>query len=341
VQPARRLPWFLALILLPAVSPIRAGAQPPATQAAIFTTGNVSATVTVGAGYGGLSKGAQFTTSTVTPSCHNRSQFAIPAGGGPLIDSETNLHSDGMNVFFAKYSTPCFWLAFGAVFTRNSHGWRILFAVLPFMAAFFQFSLAVVRLHNGVLQYRRFAKCRAIPRREVVSCGLTWPPFIGYIRLSHFVAPWGRLYFVLDRNLESNPFRRADFALLRYIRGQPTPPKRLAQESGTAGDREALLKLVAAGAAGALVTLLQFAAADAGLGAIPGRSVLEKPWQTTTFPWSILERLHLLGSPLMAAALCVIFVALAVHRRRRPKAWLCAFVAGLALPGVFLHWPVG
>ena len=259
-----------------------------------------------------------------------------------MNDSETtNLESDGSTVLSIKYVTPCFWLATGVIFGCKSHGWRVLFALLPVMAASFQFSLAVVQVHDGVLRYRRLVQWRTIRRSDVVSCGVIWPPFIGYIRLSHLVAPWGRVYFVLDRNLRLNPLRRAEFAMLRYIRGEPARPPDRVQESGAAGDRETHLKLVAAGAAGALVTLLQFAAADAGLGAIPGRSVLEKPWQTTTFPWSILERLHLLGSPLMAAALCVIFVALAVHRRRRPKAWLCAFVAGLALPGVFSHWLVG
>jgi hypothetical protein len=77
-------------------------------------------------------------------------------------------------------------------------GWRLLFCVPLAVAGFFQLSLSVVEVKDDVL-------------------------------MSHFVAPWGRLYFVLDRN-EGYPFRRGEYPLLRFIRGltvkQPTRGKR-------------------------------------------------------------------------------------------------------------------
>jgi hypothetical protein len=100
---------------------------------------------------------------------------------------------------------------------------------------------------------------------------------------------------------------------------------------------------VAAGCAGALVTLLQFAVIGGGAGAIPGRSVLERPWQAVPQSWpGLIARFQLLlATPPAAAAICAVSLALAVHRRKLPGAWFLAFFAGLALPFVFSNWLVG
>jgi hypothetical protein len=169
----------------------------------------------------------------------------------------------------------------------------------------------------------------------VLSCGLVWPPFTGYIKLNHFVPPWGRLYFVLDRNLASNPFRRGEYALVRYIANLAAPPQRNPPESSASRNPILQFKLAAAGAAGALIGFLEIAFSCP----IPGRSVLEQPWQVLQPPWSTLLSIQfLLATPPVAAAICAIFTVFAVRRRHRPEAWLYAFLASIALPYVFSHW---
>ena len=137
------------------------------------------------------------------------------------------------NVFATKYYAAILLLAASWAFGIQWRSWRLLFD-LPFaVAGFFHLSLAVVEVKDGALGYRRFLRWTALDRAEVVSCGLIWPPFIGYIKLNHFVPPWGRLYFVLDRNAASNPFRRGEYPLVRYINGEAAPPKGHPPESRT------------------------------------------------------------------------------------------------------------
>ena len=171
------------------------------------------------------------------------------------------------------------------------------------------------------------ANCRA----NVESSGEVWQSIIGYVRLNHFVAPWGRIYFVLDRSGSLNPFRRPDFQLLQFLRSGTIGAQPKTPQSHAAKRPETQLKLLAAGAAGTLVTLLRFGLWNART----GQSVLQKSDVGFQGPWSLLS------TPLAAAAACAIFIGLAVWRREHPKAWLYAFVAGLALPGVFSQWLVG
>src|ERR1700691_4850237 len=93
------------------------------------------------------------------------------------------------NVWATKYYLAILLLVGSGISSGWWRGSRLLFG-LPFAVAwFFQLSLAVVEVKDGVLRYRRFIKWTTIDRAEVVSCGLVWPPFTGYIKLKHFVPP--------------------------------------------------------------------------------------------------------------------------------------------------------
>ena len=94
---------------------------------------------------------------------------------------------------------------------------RFLPALPLLLFAGFQASLAVVKVADGVVRYRRLFKWKEIRIEEVVSAKAEGQPFIGSIQLRKPILPWGRLYFVLDKNTESNPFRRGEFPVLRCL----------------------------------------------------------------------------------------------------------------------------
>ena len=115
-----------------------------------------------------------------------------------------------MPLVFVVGSVGVFW---GDLFTRS-----FLFA-LPFLIfALFGSSLAIVRVRDGVVSYRRLFRWTRISKDEIVSAGVAWPPFIGSIRLNRYLFPWGRLYFLLDQSSNPNPFGKGEYPMLRYIR---------------------------------------------------------------------------------------------------------------------------
>lgn len=109
------------------------------------------------------------------------------------------LRSRTSNTILLKFWVPLLWIAsLIGLFSEGAFDWRLLFA-LPFVLALtFHLTLAVLRVYDGAIQYRRLMKWTNIHHTEIVSSGVTWPPFVGYIQLKQFVFPWGKLYFVLD-----------------------------------------------------------------------------------------------------------------------------------------------
>jgi hypothetical protein len=78
-------------------------------------------------------------------------------------------------------------------------------------------SLAVVRIRDGAVEYRRLLRWRRLPRTEVISSGVIWSPFIGYLRLQRPQPPWGRLLFILDRYSARRSDRREGIGIVAYL----------------------------------------------------------------------------------------------------------------------------
>jgi len=57
--------------------------------------------------------------------------------------------------------------------------WKLVFDIPVFLLLAFFLSLAVVRVRDGKLYYRRFLRWREIKKCEAQSSGALWPPFIG------------------------------------------------------------------------------------------------------------------------------------------------------------------
>jgi hypothetical protein len=222
------------------------------------------------------------------------------------------------------------------IFGEDFLTWRFLFASPFIIAALFGASIAILEVRDGVLRYRRFFTWTTIRDDEMVAAGVIWPPFIGYLRLNRFIFPWGRVYFVLDENLNANPFRRGDYPLLRYVRKEPVPSETESAKSSQVKDRSLKLKLLIAGVSGALSScLLRITVPN-----LPSRSVLEDPFGPKQPAFIVVaERvIHLLNSFPVILALFMVSIFLVTFRRNRHRTWIFAFLAGLSFPYILFHW---
>jgi hypothetical protein len=83
-----------------------------------------------------------------------------------------------------------------AVFLFNrEHPYGTGFVCLGFfmLGAFF-LSVGRVQPEKNALKYRRWFRWHAVSYSEILECGESW--VYGYIRLRHYVFPWGSIYFV-------------------------------------------------------------------------------------------------------------------------------------------------
>ncbi len=244
------------------------------------------------------------------------------------------LRSQPRNVFLAKLWGPLFCVVGSLLVFGEDFPSRRFVLAFPFLiAALFGASLAILEVRDGVFYYRRLFKWTPIRDGEIVSGRVEWPPLIGSIRLKRLMFPWGRLYFVLDASSDPNPSHKGEYALLRYINKEPIPQQ---QERSPANDGVVKFKLFIAALAGALFySLLRYI--------LPGTSSQSRLSQPVGSHGPVLleitERiLSLTGNFEVTLVLSAVFVFLAVYRRRRSDARTFAFLAGVSLPHILLHW---
>jgi hypothetical protein len=241
---------------------------------------------------------------------------------------QIHFRSDAITVFIVKYWASLIWVAVAlGVFTADFPTWRSVFTIVPVLFAAFHASLAVVEVRDGVIRYRRLYKWNEISPSEVLAAKIVWPPFIGRIKLKNVVFPWGKLYFVLDKNTQSNPFRRGEFPLVIYLNGH----KLHGDEQRSAmplGSNFASLRLLLASGIGILACLmiLYLSPSDLLHGSLSKTS--ENMPVLLKIQFQIVEWLH--KSVVQFGALAGM-AFLAVRRRDRAEAWLYAFLSGFAL----------
>jgi hypothetical protein len=209
---------------------------------------------------------------------------------------------------------------------------RSLVTLPVLIAALFGASLAIVEVRRDTVRYRRLFKWKTIPKDDIVNARVVWGPFIGSMRLKRFVFPWGRLYFVLDAVSDPNPFHRGEFPLVRYLRKEPILEAPAAAESTT----RAKLRQVIAAVAGALFSGLwqlfyswRFSEFEPPRPAHPPGSVAIEIMRQIS---------EVLTSFEVACIGFVVFTLLAIYKYRQRDAWIYAFLAGMALPRILLHW---
>jgi len=129
------------------------------------------------------------------------------------------LRSDHSSTLVLKFYAPIIWFGGTFVFWSGEFRWAQLIFLIPLIGgALFHASLAVLQIPDGGIRYRRLFSWRQLPYDEIVDCGVAWGIGIGFLRLKHSLFPWGKLYFVLDKNQKL--FGRGEYPMLRYIEKQ-------------------------------------------------------------------------------------------------------------------------
>ena len=132
------------------------------------------------------------------------------------------LRSHPTTVSVLKYWAPIILFASTLVFWNTQFRLGQLIILIPLVVAgLFHASLAILQVPNGNIRYRRLFKWSSLRFDEIVCCGVLWGGGIGYIRLTQFLWPWGRLYFVLDP--KERVFGPRESPLLRFIQGRIEP----------------------------------------------------------------------------------------------------------------------
>jgi hypothetical protein len=252
---------------------------------------------------------------------------------------KTVLRSKPANVFLAKFWIP---FLFGGIAVAMCSGDlffpRSLFLASPFIAGvLFFFSLAVLEIQEGgVARYRRLFSWREIPFDDIVDARVEVPPVIASVRCRKFLFPWGRLYFVLDRNLDSNLFHEGEYALLSYIRNRKSQGVVEPRPTEPRADNRQMAKLSLAAIAGIVFFLLSRLLA----GHTPYSSAIAPLHPVSASPLlnSLNRIIHVAALFRVQLALAILFAFLAIYRRRQQEAWIFAFLTGVSLPYVILHW---
>ena len=226
--------------------------------------------------------------------------------------------TDWRKVLFLKGVISLIWLGLAQALYRSP--WKVVFMVPPILMALFHLSLAVVQFGPNGLRFRRFLNWKTVDQSEIVSVGLTWPYFIGFVRLNRFLFPWGRLYFVLDKTLERNSSRIAPFILTQEHNHEPP-----SQGAATPRPRnEDKLRLIAAGLAGAVVQyliLFHFPHPSP-------RSALDPNGDTRVLIGIALRLVAIFGRIPIAIVPFAFFGFLLVRNYRKSDAWIYAFMTG-------------
>jgi hypothetical protein len=244
---------------------------------------------------------------------------------------QTELRSNGAVVVVVKFWGALIWGGGGlAIFGEDFRTWRFVF-VLPFLLlAAFHLSLAIVEVRDQMIRYRRFFKWTEIQCAEVIRAGRVWPPFIGYIKLQRFVFPWGRVYFVLDKNTETNPIERGSFPLLRYL-NKHAPQNQVQSSAAIPWYRSSEFGLLVAGSAGIIACLLFFYLNPTDI----SQTSLAKP--SATMPSVLRLSFYLaesLREPVVQVCGFAAMVCLTILRRDQREAWVYAFLSGFVVTGI-------
>jgi hypothetical protein len=118
------------------------------------------------------------------------------------MSKSTHLKSDPESAVWSKFIAPFMFLVGPfLIFGKNLLTWRVVFAVPPIVLAVFLSSLATIEVANGWMRYRSFVTWRNLDHDEIQDSGKSSVLIgdSGYLQLSHYHVPWGKLYFVPDR----------------------------------------------------------------------------------------------------------------------------------------------
>ena len=241
-------------------------------------------------------------------------------------------------VILAKYCLPILCMVWGAAlidFHDGGIAWQSLMSIPFFLLAFFGASLAVMQVHDGKVRYRRLFKWNTIPSEEILDARVEASPLAGSLRLRRFVAPWGRLYFILDSKSTLNPFGTGEYPMLRYLHEHIISHSRRSEREENSKNNTVVMKLLGVAFLGALFTALCWLVSDNASSSNTMVPEYDKQHLLFTIQWNLL---HLLGNVAVVLVISAIFSFLAFYRRNRPGAFILAFLAGAGFSHIALHF---
>jgi hypothetical protein len=235
------------------------------------------------------------------------------------------LRSNPGSVFVVKVWVPILLTySAAAVFGRDFPSRRSVIMIALLALAAFAASTAIVEVRDGSIRYRRLLKWKVLARDEVIGASEFLGP-LASLQLNRNVLPWGRIYFVLDLDT-GRAFKPRDSRLLSYIRGYKsleTPNESLV--SSHQGTRSLTgLKLLLASVGGLLVN---------GFFRILWK-LTPAPSAPTADNWILKFYMNFEVQLLFF----VVFVLAAAYRRHKQNGLVFAFLAGMGLPNIALHW---
>ena len=243
------------------------------------------------------------------------------------------LRSQPNNVWVGKVWGPVLCVGISVALFADEFSFRNFLLAAPLLIfALFGASLAIVELRDGVLRYRRLITWTILRKDEIVSARVECSSLVGSIRLKRFLFPWGRLYFVLDANLDPNPFHKGDYPLLRYLRGEPV----VEDPQADLPKNRAKRRQVIAAVVGALCYILWQLFVSWRLSKFEQAPPVRRPGSA----WFeiLLQISQLLTSVEFLYIAAAVFTFLAIYQYRRPDAWIYAFLVGVCLPAILRRW---
>lgn len=238
------------------------------------------------------------------------------------------LRSDGWKVLLGKFWAPVLCIATSAlVFGEDFRTGHFLLAIPFLVAAFFGLTLAVVQVRGGVVYYKRFFTWETLQQDDILEARVEWAPVLGSVRLKRMFLPWGRLYFVLDKNKDGG----GEFPLLEYINRDYVHRGDRQSSNPLPMDRGGTSSLIAFATLGILVCLMVLYVSPIDLlnrslpNPVAGTPALLK------VQFQLISLLRSLGVQ-MVGFVTMLFLALRYRGKR--GAFFYAFLCGFALAGI-------
>src|SRR5271156_516348 len=87
------------------------------------------------------------------------------------------------------------------LFSRKHLFETVLISLGFFILGYFFLSVVRVKPERAVVKYQRWIRWHAVPYSDIRECSESW--VYGYMRLSHYAFPWGRIYFARPYSADS------------------------------------------------------------------------------------------------------------------------------------------
>lgn len=198
-------------------------------------------------------------------------------------------------------------------------------------------TLPVGKMEGNGFQFLRFFRWREVPIHEVVDCGISLFPGVGYLRLQYFVWPFGKLYFICYEPggsvLDFSPDRKLIGRLREQIDHNAATQQEVNPSTSLQSNEKGRRLSLGAFLFSTILGLTCFLLTDF-LGAFPPR----EPYQTATggqnavyrfvHNWSLISE-RVFSWPYSLCIVVALALAVLLFRRKTAGLWFSFFLGAL------------